>query len=186
MNWSERELDNIQADRYATSHDFCRVFRDSLDSLYLLSVLLTGDQSKAEHCFAAALEESGRSKRVFKDWAYRWAVLTIIRNAIPELQPCPGWVGSALSEDIAAEDSALSALSAFELYRVLALPDFLRFVFVLSVLEQYSKHDCSLLLGCSIEEIEQARLRALELIANTGQSAPRREGTLADVQVVRT
>jgi len=186
MNWSGRQLGNIQADRYATSHDFCRVFRDSLDSLYLLSLLLTGDQNKAEHCFAAGFEGSIQAKQVFKESAFRWATAAIIRNAIAELQPCPGWVGSALSEDIAAEDSALSALRAFELYRVLALPDFLRFVFVLSVLEQYSKHDCSLLLGCSMEEIEQARLRALELIANTGQSAPRREGTLADVQVVRT
>jgi len=186
MNWSGTQLGNIQADRYATSHDFCRVFRDSLDSLYLLSLLLTGDQNKAEHCFAAGFEGSIQAKQVFKESAFRWATVAIIRNAIAELQPCPGWVGSALSEDIAAEDSALSALRAFELYRVLALPDFLRFVFVLSVLEQYSKHDCSLLLGCSIEEIEQARLRALELIANTAQSAPGCEGTLADVQVVRT
>ena len=175
MNWSGRNLGNIQADRHATSHDFCRVFRDSLDSLYLLSVLLAGDQSKAEHCFAAALEESGRSKQVFKEWAYRWAKVTIIRNAIAELRPCPEWVDSALSADIAAESSALCDLGAFELNRVLALPDFQRFVFVLSVLEQYSKHDCSLLLGCSFDEIQSAHIRALELIASAGQSAPRRD-----------
>jgi len=186
MNWSGRKLGNIQADRHATSHDFCRVFRDSLDSLYLLSLLLTGDQSKAEHCFAAALEESGRSKQVFKDWAYRWAKVTIIRNAIADLRPCTEWVDSTLSADIAGENSARYGLGAFEFNRVLALPDFQRFVFVLSVLEQYSKHECSLLLGCSIEEIERARVRALELIANKGPSAPRRESIFADVQLMRT
>ena len=186
MNWSERELGNIQADRYATSHDFCRVFRDNLDSLYLLSFLLTGDQKKAVHCFAVGFEDSIQAKQVFKEWAFRWAKVTIVRRAIAELRPCPEWAGSALSADIDAADSAGAELGAFELYRVLALPDFTRFVFVLSVLEQYSKHDCSLLLGSSIDEIQNARIRSLELIANTGQSAPRREGTLADVQVGRT
>jgi len=176
MNRLQRKLPgNIQANRYATSHDFCRIFRDNLASLYLLSLLLTGDQSKAEHCFTAALEECRYAKQVFRDWAYVWAKAALARNAIAELQPRPGRVGSFLAASFAAGDSELLNQGAFELRSVLALPHFVRFVFVLSVLEQYSKHDCSLLLGCSFDEIQSAHIRALELIASAGQSAPRRD-----------
>jgi len=45
---------------------------------------------------------------------------------------------------------------------VLRLEDFERFVFTLSVLEHYSEHDCSLLLGCSVREIREGRAQALK------------------------
>jgi len=45
---------------------------------------------------------------------------------------------------------------------VLRLEDFERFVFTMSVLEHYSEHDCSLLLGCSVREILGGRARALK------------------------
>ena len=44
---------------------------------------------------------------------------------------------------------------------VLNLEDFERFVFIMSVLEHYSDHDCALLFGCSVREILEARARAL-------------------------
>jgi hypothetical protein len=39
----------------------------------------------------------------------------------------------------------------------------------MSVLENYSHHECALLLGCSVLEIRQARLHALEELAGSGQ-----------------
>jgi hypothetical protein len=39
----------------------------------------------------------------------------------------------------------------------------------MSVLENYSHHDCALLLGCSDLEIRLARFHALEELANSGQ-----------------
>jgi hypothetical protein len=36
-----------------------------------------------------------------------------------------------------------------------------RFVFIMSILEHYSDHDCALLLGCSVRDIPEARARAL-------------------------
>ena len=45
---------------------------------------------------------------------------------------------------------------------VLRLADFERFVFVMSVLEHYSEHDCAFLLGCSDREIREGRTRALK------------------------
>jgi hypothetical protein len=43
----------------------------------------------------------------------------------------------------------------FEIDALLQLADFDRFVFVMSVLEHYSEHDCALLLGCSVRDIRE-------------------------------
>jgi hypothetical protein len=63
--------------------------------------------------------------------------------------------------------------------RVLGLEEFERFVFVLSVLERYSDQDCSLLLGCSRQDVREARIGALQHVAEldrmravTGSGAP--------------
>src|SRR2546425_8686857 len=48
---------------------------------------------------------------------------------------------------------------------VLALEDFDRFVFVMSVLERYPDKECSDLLGCSEQDVREARMRALQQIA---------------------
>jgi DNA-directed RNA polymerase specialized sigma24 family protein len=44
---------------------------------------------------------------------------------------------------------------------ILALPDFERFVYVLSVLEGWSDQECATLLEVSPQQIEDARLHAL-------------------------
>jgi len=56
--------------------------------------------------------------------------------------------------EVATRDSRLAA--------ILALPDFERFVYVLSVLEGYTDRECGTLLGVSPELIEEARIRALQ------------------------
>lgn len=64
----------------------------------------------------------------------------------------------------AAEDGSLPRL-AFQDPRfsaILALPDFERFVYVLSVLEGCTDQQCAALLGVSPRQIEEARLRALQ------------------------
>jgi hypothetical protein len=45
---------------------------------------------------------------------------------------------------------------------VLALEPFERFVYVLTVLERYSEHECSVLLGCARRDVIAARVRALQ------------------------
>jgi DNA-directed RNA polymerase specialized sigma24 family protein len=52
---------------------------------------------------------------------------------------------------------------------VLRLADFERFVFVMSVLEHYSEHDCAFLLGCSAREIREGSTRALKELADSPQ-----------------
>jgi hypothetical protein len=56
--------------------------------------------------------------------------------------------------EVASQDPRFSA--------ILALPDFERFVYVLSVLEGCSDPECGALLGASPQEIEGTRLRALQ------------------------
>ena len=53
-----------------------------------------------------------------------------------------------------------SALKA-EVFAILELAPFERFVFVMSALERYSEHDCSILLGCSRGDVTAALARAL-------------------------
>src|SRR5882762_3559879 len=43
---------------------------------------------------------------------------------------------------------------------------FERFVFVISVLEHYSEHECSVLLGCPRRDVIAARIRALQQIGS--------------------
>jgi DNA-directed RNA polymerase specialized sigma24 family protein len=54
---------------------------------------------------------------------------------------------------------------------VLALEDFERFVFVVSVLEGYQDRECAVLLGCAVVEVGHARVRALQQIANGGKAS---------------
>lgn len=40
-------IGNVGTNKYATAEDFDKIFAENLDSLYLLSLLLTGDHEKA-------------------------------------------------------------------------------------------------------------------------------------------
>ena len=163
-----------QSSQYATNEDFCRVFADNLKQLYVFSFLLTGDQDLAERCFVAGLEESVRSNCVFSEWARSWAMRTIVQNAVRALQPYPCHGSPSFSDtrsDTSRRDGRESIPAGdFELYRVLELEDFERFVFVMSVLERYSDHDCGLLLGCSLQKVREARIRALDRMGESGHA----------------
>jgi|UPI000361FD4D hypothetical protein len=150
------------ANRYATVDDFCRVFSEELDSLYQLSFLTIGDHDKAERCVLAGLEDCWRANHVFWDWALSWAKCTIIRHAVRELRPRPYRDSSSWDElDLRYSEKLPNFRGGhFNAEAVLALEDFERFVFVISVLERYSDHECAVLLGCSLLEVREARTQA--------------------------
>jgi DNA-directed RNA polymerase specialized sigma24 family protein len=152
-----------ETDRYASREDFRRIFTEDLDGLYQLSLLLTRDSLKAEQCFVGGLEDCVAGNSVFREWARSWAKRAIIQNAIRELKPRPGLSNSHPSAAIFLDIDQLSSGPAnhFEIDAVLGLEDYERFVFVMSVLEHYSQHDCALLLGCSVPEVREAHTRAL-------------------------
>jgi len=169
MSYQRQIRTGKDSDReYAAREDFCRVFTENLDALYQLSYLLTGDDEKAKQCFVDGFEDAVKAKTVFKDWALSWAKRTIVKNGIRALRPQSADTDSSLPASVVSNKSKLRIIrdGHLEIDSVLALEDFERVVFVMTVLEQYSDHESALLIGCSIEEIRAARICALEEIAN--------------------
>lgn len=147
---------------YATSEDFCRVFHQDMDRLYLLSWLLTADHQAAERCFVHSLEDCVESAQVFQEWARPWARRSIIHNSIESNAPTPKNPNPISNS---TQHTGLVSIPD-EIAQILALPAFERFVFVLSVLENDTDQECSLLLGCTRREVRVARGRAFEHLAN--------------------
>ena len=166
---------NERANKYVTRDDFGQLFTENMDSLFFLAFLLTGNHEKAEECFVAGLEDSLRSNRVFAGWAHLWAKQAIVKNAVHVLQPHPASDEFALPEASAVDASLLSIHNCyFEVGDVVALEPFARFVFVLSVLEQYSERECALLLGSSVKDVRKVRVRAIEQVLNSLDTVPMR------------
>jgi hypothetical protein len=161
------------------SADFSGLYSRNLSGLRLLALLLTADHDKAEKCFVPGLQDCGNGNPVFRDWAHSWARSAIIKNALHLVAPHP---------DLAHRASVQMALDG-EVYatpeqgraaaKVLALGDFERLVFLIS-LEGYRDQECALLLHCSPHDIHRARTRALHQLAeDEGTDAvPENETTL--------
>jgi DNA-directed RNA polymerase specialized sigma24 family protein len=161
---TNRSKPSIASD-YATSDDFRKLFTEDMAGLHLLAYLLTGDQEEAEQCFVTGLEDSVNNNSIFKEWARSWAQRTIVQSAIRMIAPRPDHAAWArVSPD---RDAKLQSAPGKQpaIATVLALRDFERFVFVLSVLERYSDQDCSILLSCSREDVRAARIRSLQQIS---------------------
>ena len=158
-----------QANRYASREDFHTIFSEHLTELYQLSLLLTRDPARAERCLVGGIEGCVSGNRVFREWARSWAKRTIVQNAIRELMPRPSQSNSLLSGAMFSnmDQHSRGPGEHFEIDAVLRIADFDRFVFVMSVLEHYSEHDCALLLGCSARDIREGRTRALKELADS-------------------
>jgi len=153
---------------YASGEDCRKLFTRDVNSLYLLSLLLTADHKKAEQCFLAGLDDCINGSPVHQEWAHSWARRLIIRNAIRMMAPrcaaaapIPGPLHSAGSDHLPKMPMEFVSFAP-----VFCLEHFERFVYVLSVLERYSEQDCAALLGTSPWEIRKARVRAFEKIAD--------------------
>ena len=142
---------------YATHSDFCAIFREQLDSLFLLALLLAGNELIAEKCFLAAFDSCTGENRVFKESALCWSRRTIIKSAIRIVLPISG--DSSL-QHLLGDRNGLDLDEDASLKCVQELPLFDRFVFVMSVLEHYSDRECALLLRCACADIPPARMRA--------------------------
>jgi DNA-directed RNA polymerase specialized sigma24 family protein len=153
---------------YATIEDFRRIFGDDQQELYQLSFVLTADHAKAEQCFVAGLDDAVKAIDVFKDRARSWAKRVIIRSAIRTLRPHLNDAESSVPAGVVSEQGKLRIIrdGHLEIDSLLALEDFERIVFVMTVLERYSDQDSALLIGCSVGDIRAARICALKEIAN--------------------
>lgn len=153
---------------YATREDYCKLFAENEESLYLLSFLLTVNREKADQCVVTGLGDCVEGNFVFKEWANSWARRIIIRSAIRLMAPRPSYkVPALIAVDSVEVDNLLMQLQDTALAGVLTLADFDRFVFVLTVLEKYSEQNCALLLGATHREVKESRERALQHIADS-------------------
>lgn len=163
--FGETRLRNQKPGPYATRRDFCRIFENDMNSLHLLSLLLTADRTIAEQCFVGGLHVAQNGHRVFQEWAESWARRAIIRNAILMIRPRKTSDATHTTE-VPSTGTALTQHD--EIAGIIDLPAFERFAFVMSVLERYSDQECSLLLGCTRGDVAAARILALE---HLGKSA---------------
>lgn len=162
---------------YASHDDFCRVFDEDMNSLYLLSFLLTADREKAEQCFVSGLEDAVEGNPIFKEWARSWARRVIIVNAVRAINPRPMEQNGRSSSALVSGNGRTPPMEQGEIAAILALEPFERFVYVITVLERYSDQDCSLLLGCARRDVVAARHRAFEqsgsaMASHSRQSPP--------------
>jgi DNA-directed RNA polymerase specialized sigma24 family protein len=146
---------------YATSADFTQIFETDMNRLYQLSFLLTGDRALAEKCFVRGLDNSAKDNPIFREWAENWARRTVIRSAIQMIRPRPTGDQSPSAPHLAISHAGTEPA---EMARIVELPPFERFAFVMSVLEHLSDRECSLLLDCTRGEVLAARIRALQQI----------------------
>jgi hypothetical protein len=160
---------------YASSDDFRRVFDEDMNSLYVLSFLLTADREKAEECFVSGLEDAVEGNPVFKEWARSWARQVIIVNAVRAINPRPReeeendrWNSATVSSN-----GKTPPMQQVEIAAVLALEPFERFVYVMTVLEPYSDLDCSLLLACARRDVVAARTGAFAQVGSAMASHSR-------------
>ncbi|MGA7293098.1 MAG: hypothetical protein WBW53_14545 [Terriglobales bacterium] len=152
---------------YTSNSDFCEVFQENMNTLYLLSFLLTADREKAEQCFVSGLEDSVEGSPVFKEWTRSWARRAIIRNAIRIINPRAKTTDVPDSAAVTKSDEPLLTGQHAGIAAVLALEPFERFVYVMTVLERYSDHECSILLGCPRRDVPGARIRAVLRLGGT-------------------
>ncbi len=157
------EIAAVAKGDYATSEDFCRLFGNNLKRFYLLSFLLTADPEKAEQCVVSSLDDCVNGFSVFQESSDGWARRVIVRGAVRLIQPHSGDPAPQTCAFHSADKYSLPSIAWYEgpFARVLALKDFERFTFVLSVLERYPDQSCAILLGASRHDVRQARVRAV-------------------------
>jgi DNA-directed RNA polymerase specialized sigma24 family protein len=157
----------VNSGAYASSADFERIFTEDMSGFYLLSLLLMGDRDRAEECFVAAVGEATKGNRVFKEWARSWARRTLVQIAIRLIAPRRHSGGTTRNPVSPRGLNYVPLGLEAEVGEILELAPFERFVFVMSVLERYSAHDCSLLLGCLRRDVVAALARALQHLGSS-------------------
>ena len=151
---------------YATHADFCNALVDNTDTLYLLAFLLMTNHTDAEVCFLAMVELAFRPNTVFKEWLAPWIKRTLITCAIDNTNFSTTPAGQREPDPWSTSQTETG--SVIDAIARLAVLD--RFVFVMSVLERYSAHECSLLLGFPLAVIIESRacgLRDLRALNTT-------------------
>jgi hypothetical protein len=147
------------APEYATRPDLCENLLTNLQPLYVLALLLTGTHTEAEQCFVTTIEVAISTKSIFKGWESSWSKRCLIINAVGRVfrpNERPGKQQGIYEGDVERGRCTVDTVAS--------LAPMQRFVFVITVLEKYSEHECALLLGCTSREVREARIQALRQV----------------------
>ena len=150
----------------SAQNDICQTFKQDMKVLYLLCLLLTGSEHYAEQCFVSSLSDSINLRATFADWNTSWIRHVVVRNAI-RMMPL---VMNNKDEISPSRQSGVISSANPALHRVLRLETFERFVFVMSMLEGYSDHECAKLLRASAREVSIAKGMAFRHLAAPSSS----------------
>jgi hypothetical protein len=148
--------------------DIRKLFNENAQSLYLLSFLLCANHEKAEKCLVEGLDDYVGRDCAFEQWAHSWSRCIIVRNALRIVAPKPGSRGPTPGTSRSLDDLSFQRpwFPGDPFAGVLALRDFDRFVYVLSVLEGCTDQNCAVLLGVSQRELRNTRACALQHVAD--------------------
>src|SRR6266849_8174294 len=149
-------------DGYATCSDFCEVFRRNTTQLYLLAFLLTANHQEAQECFVGAMAKAFAERNVFKGWEESWSKRCLIEHAIGAIILQPG--RRETRRDVWFQDEGEIRFRTLS-DRVTQLKSTERFVFVTTVLEEYSAKETALLLDRTPESVYNLRIEALQRLA---------------------
>ena len=141
---------------------------EEMQSLYLLSFLLTADHDKAEQCLVSAIGECREGIGVSMDWPRFWTRRAVIKHAIQLIMPAPEHADDV--SRISLKEPARWA-DNIPFAPVLLLGAFERFVFVISILEGQSDEECAILLRCSRRDVMMARMLSLQRQSSTDVQA---------------
>lgn len=165
----KNRLNGEHRSEYATHSDFCAAFREQLDRLFLLALLLSGDELTAEKCLLTAFDTCVDGSLVFRESTASCSRRSVIKTAIRFTLRASS---DSSHSDLVGNRTELDLNHDASLKRVQELSPFDRFVFVMSVLERYSDRECSLLLDCAIGDILPARIRAFQQISRLEKRYP--------------
>jgi hypothetical protein len=171
LQFHSNQFSLIEEDTRANTDDFPRLFARKMTGLLRLSLLLTNDAAKAELSLILAKRECFVTKTVSQEWPFIWARRAVVRIAVHLVSGTENARPDELYAEVGPDDFHLQP-SEFELedlrdsLAILALPDFERLVFVICVLERYSVLNCSLLLKRSPNDVNDARVRAINHVVS--------------------
>jgi len=151
----------------SAQNDVCQTFKQDMKVLYLLCLLLTGSERCAEQCFVSSLSDSINLRGTFADWNISWIRHVVVRNAIRMM---PLVMHNNKDETSPSGQSGVISSANPALHGVLRLETFERFVFVMSMLEGYSDHECARLLRASAREVSIAKQMAFRHLAAPSSS----------------
>ncbi len=172
MSWllfNPRVPHELFKERFATDAEMRQAFEMEHETLRWVSLVITGDTSKAEKAIVDATGLQKTSGGVFRDWLARWAHSATARVAVVNVRDsiiadaskyftcsCSHMDHELLSD---AQSVALRKLDPQE---IVANLDFLaRAVLVLRGIQRASISDCSMLLGVPRSSITSAYCHAL-------------------------